>query len=274
MPTSVTDQETNREFTKYLQCHLFGLVAFVDRPNQYEHFPMASGVVIETEGLYVLLTVAHYLEDVKRWKDEGRLNALFLLVHHHSGICTPIPLDLNENPESFCDKIDIGFVLLSPEIIAAIVKHGGIVTRRDTLCVSPTSLTNFYLVGHASAYSKVIRETIATSEEGSREIAWNLITPGDRAIVISKIQFEGNGADPATFRFAFIKGFDDYSGASGGPIFGYTSGSLIGEYSLFGIQSRQIRAATRERKPTHLIATSAAVAIYAIDEYLRKLALS
>jgi hypothetical protein len=41
--------KVNDEFMRYLQVRLFGLVAFVDQANENEHFPMASGVLVETE---------------------------------------------------------------------------------------------------------------------------------------------------------------------------------------------------------------------------------
>ncbi len=246
MRNGLTDQEHNREFTKFLQVHLFGLLAFIDRPNHNEHFPMASGVVIESEVGYVLLTVAHYLEDLRRWKEQERLNALFLLVHHESGICNPIPLNLEDTPASFSDLLDVGFMALNDAVVAEIRKGGGIATRRDTLSMSPQSMKSFYLVGHASAYCKIVRETIATSREDSMETAWKLVRPGDMAVAISKLQFDGNGSDPGTFRF-------------------------IRDHSLFAIQSKQIRGATSNQKPTHLIATSAAVAIHVIDDYLQKI---
>jgi hypothetical protein len=269
MPPGLTDEELNRGFTKYLQVRLLGLLALVDRPKQDEHFPMASGVVIETEGFYVLLTAAHYLRDAMRWKEEKRLSALFLLVHHESGICNPISLDPDEIFTSFCDVLDIGFLVLDDAIVADISKHGGFATRRDTLSMSPQAMKNFYLIGHASAYCQIIRETIATGQEGSNSIAWNLVRPGHLAVAISKLQFDGTGSDPGTFRFALINGFNDYSGASGGPIFGYSEGALIQDYSLVAIQSKQIRGAGRGQKPTHLVAASAAVAIHMVDEYLR-----
>jgi hypothetical protein len=77
--------------------------------------------------------------------------------------------------------------------------------------------------------------------------------------------------DPGTYRFALVKGFDDYSGTSGAPIFGYAPGSLIRDYSLVAIQSKQVFAATAEQKPTHLIATSAAMAIRLMDERIRQM---
>jgi hypothetical protein len=267
MSNDATQEEVNREFKRYLQVRLFGLLAFVARPNDDEHFPMCSGVVIEAKGAYVLLTVAHYLADLKRWKEQGRLTALFLMVHHDSGLCNPIPLNLDENLAFICDRLDIGFVGLNDDVLAEIAKHGGKVTRRDTLSVSPENMKSFYLVGLAAAYSQVVCETIATAQDGPVDVAWKLARPGDLAAVISKIRFDGTGSGPGTFRFALIQGFDDYSGASGGPIFGYTAGALIRDYSYFAIQSKQVRGAIGDQ-PTHLIATSAALAIKVIDEYL------
>ncbi len=185
MPNEPTEQERNREFTKYLQARLFGLMAFIDRPREHERFPMASGVVIETAGYYALLTVAHYLQDVQRWKHEGRLKGLVLLVHHESGICNPIQLDLEENFASFCNVLDVGFIVLNDNIVAEISKRGGLATRRDTLSMSPETMHRFFLVGHAAAYSKLVRETIATGYEGTNSVAWQLLRPGDVAIAIS-----------------------------------------------------------------------------------------
>ena len=88
-------QATNAQFMDYLRARMFGLVAFVDRPGADEVFPMASGVIIESEGQHVLLTAAHFLRDVTRWKKQERLSALLLLIHHESGLCNPILLNLD-----------------------------------------------------------------------------------------------------------------------------------------------------------------------------------
>jgi hypothetical protein len=48
MPDAI--QASNGHFVDYLRPHMFGLVAFVERPKESEVFPMASGVVIESEG--------------------------------------------------------------------------------------------------------------------------------------------------------------------------------------------------------------------------------
>jgi hypothetical protein len=87
-------QGTNAQFMDYLRVRMFGLVAFVDRPSSEELYTMASGAIIESEGVYVLLTAAHFLQDVNRWKENNQLKALLLMVNHESGLCHPISLDL------------------------------------------------------------------------------------------------------------------------------------------------------------------------------------
>src|SRR5690349_1677854 len=106
------DAATNMQFMDFLRTRMFGLVAFVERPSENEVFPMASGVIVESEGQYVLLTAAHFLRDVNRWKEEKRLSALLLMVHHESGLCKAVSLDLDKNFGSFSEDFDFGFVLL------------------------------------------------------------------------------------------------------------------------------------------------------------------
>src|SRR5438876_3427274 len=110
-------KDTNAQFMDYLRPRMFGLVAFVEQPGSDEVFPMASGVVIESEGLHVLLTAAHFLRAVKRWKEQKRLSSLHVMVHHQSGLCNPILLDLDKNFASFCKDLDFGFVLLDPDLV-------------------------------------------------------------------------------------------------------------------------------------------------------------
>src|SRR6266568_1260825 len=94
-------QGSNAQFSNFLRQRMFGLVAFVDQPDSDELFPMASGVIIESEGFYVLLTAAHFLRDVNRWKKQKRLNGLVIIVHHETGLCNPVSLDLEKNFASF-----------------------------------------------------------------------------------------------------------------------------------------------------------------------------
>jgi hypothetical protein len=269
MPDAI--QATNAQFMDFLRTRMFGLAAFVDRPGSDEVFPMASSVIIESEGQYVLLTAAHFLRDINRWKEQNRLIALLLMVHHESGLLTPVLLDLDKNFGSFSEDFDCGFVLLDPDVVAEIAKRGGHLTRRDNLAGWPGELKSFFLVGHASAYCKLRREVIATPDQGPERVEWSITTPSDLAVVMSRVQFEGNGADRGTYRFDLVNGYDDYRGTSGGPIFGYAQGALVRDYVLVGIQSEQIRSATGEQKPTHLIATSAAVTVHLVDERIRKM---
>jgi hypothetical protein len=264
----------HEEFERYLRVRLFGLVAVVDRPSASENFPIASGIIIETEGAFVLLTAAHYLADVARWKEQGRLHQLSLIVHHESGICAAIPLEMDRTFCTFCNGIDFGFVLLDADVLAGVEKHGGKVIRRDNLNTPPEAIKSFFLVGHASAHCPMSTEIIATSQEGSTQIAWRLTKPSGFAVAISRLLFDGGGTEPGTLRFVPVKGFGDYSGTSGGPIIGYTEGALIRDYCLVGIQSRQILAGTKEQKPIHLIATSAVLVVHLVDERLRELSTS
>jgi hypothetical protein len=270
MSDGLTDQERNNAFTQYLRMRLFGLVASVERPSANEVFPMASGVIVNINGYYVLLTAAHFLRDVKRWRDEGRLRTLVLMVNHTALLCTPVALDLEENPTWLSEVVDVGFVILTPAVVAELAKFGGVAVSRGALELPPTQPIRFFLVGHASAYCKVLQETIATQQQGTKTIRWTIARPGDLAVAISRIELEGKGKDPGTLRFALLKGFDDYSGTSGGPIFGYAEGARFRDYCLVAIQSKQILSASRDPRPTHLIATSASLAVRMFGHYLGK----
>ena len=88
MPDAAAVQATIAQFMDYLRTRMFGLVAFVDRPGPDEVFPIASGVIIESEGQYVLLTAAHFLRDMNRWKEQERLNdSRYHRIEGYDGIC-------------------------------------------------------------------------------------------------------------------------------------------------------------------------------------------
>jgi hypothetical protein len=148
-------------------------------------------------------------------------------------------------------------------------KRGGHLTRRDNFTGGSGDLVNFFVIGHASAYCKLRREVIATQDQGPARVEWTITRPGDLTVVISRVLFEGEGANRGTYRFALVNGYDDYRGTSGGPIFGYTRGALVRDYVLVGIQSMQIRVG--EQKPTHLIATVATLAVHLVDDRIRKM---
>jgi hypothetical protein len=269
------DEAKQREafdvFARFMQVHLFGLVAVIDRPSEGERFPIASGFITEIEGLCVLITVAHYLEDVKRWRDEKRLMGLFLLVHNEARICTPISINLDVVLGSFCNDFDVGFLILDDATVLDINKNGGAPMNVGSPNAKPEDFESFYLVGHASAYCKLETQTIATSQEANKRTDWKLSRPSDIASLVSKLEFERMGDKRGTFRFSLVQGYDDYSGSSGGPIIAYKTGAKVIDYCLFGIQSKQVLSATSQQKPTHVIATSAALGIGVIELYIREL---
>src|SRR5262249_7010144 len=129
MATVLTQEEHNENFMKYLRVRLFGLIASVERPGPKEVFPMASAVLIETEKFYALVTAAHFLQDVKRWREQNRLNGLVLIVQHESGLCNPISLDLEQAVVGISEYVDIGFMVLPLDVVAEIQKRGGRLTR-------------------------------------------------------------------------------------------------------------------------------------------------
>jgi|GEM_PF-6066917 len=271
MSDGLTDQERKDKFTQYLRKRVFGLVAFLEKPNAHTHFPMASGIVVEIEGYGVLLTAGHFLKDVERWHVEGRLNGLCAIVTHELAFWRVIELKLDENELIYNKEIDIGFLLLSPGVIEEIIKYGGQPIKEEALQAPEAEVDRFFLVGLASVYCKIVQETIATQRQGDEIVEWKISRPGALSLAVSRIELEGEGHDPETLLFALVNGVKDYSGMSGGPVFGYSAGARIPEYSLIGIQSEQVLSATSERKPTHVIATSADVAVAAIRHYLRKL---
>lgn len=74
MSDDISDQDRDTKFKQFLRVRLFGLVAAVDPPRGAdETYPMASGVIIDAQGVFVLVTVAHYLKDVIKWEQSGRL---------------------------------------------------------------------------------------------------------------------------------------------------------------------------------------------------------
>jgi hypothetical protein len=249
---------------------MFGLMASVDRPESKELFPMASGFVIQSEGLYVLVTAGHFLQQVERWKEQNRLSKLLLIVHHKSELCFPIQLDLDKNPSAFCEGYDFGLVVLDGDVVAEIAKRGGSLTRRDNLVEYSAEPTVFFVVGLAAAYCKVGKKIIATQDRRSERVEWTVPRLSDVAVVTSRLELDGYGPDRGTFQFAIVSAYDDYSGTSGGPIFGFAEGTPARDYVLAGIQSKQILSPTREQRPTHLIAVSAALAIHVIDGSMRR----
>jgi hypothetical protein len=270
MASDPTPEERMDAFKRYLGERLFGLVADVGEPNDEEHYPQASGVVMVMQGFLVLVTVAHYLKDVMRWKEVGRLKRLSLLVNHESGVSAGIELDLDALLLDTNERADVGFVLLPTDMMERIRKIGGKITLQDQIDTPSPEITRYYLIGQAVAYTKIRQEVIATDAENK----WVLNHIGPSPIAISSLHFLGEGDSDFTYRFAPHQGLASYSGCSGGPIFGFSEGSQIREYRLIGVQSKQILDGTRERKPKELVATSAVFAFGSIDYYLEELSRS
>jgi hypothetical protein len=264
MSNEPTMEQREKAFTKYLQERLFGLVAVVEKPSPDEQFPHASGVVLDIQGFFLLVTVAHFLDDVIRWKEEGRLLQLSLVVHHETGYSSAIELDLNKILPCPHKSVDVGFMLLPKEVVAKIDKYGGKATKKEHVDLPSDQYPRYYLVGQAAAYTKVRQETIASDGQSK----WVLNHVSGTPVVISSLRFLGDGDSEHTYRFAPHQGILSYSGCSGGPIFGYSDGSKIMDYSFVGIQSKQILDATPEQKPKELIASSAMFAVLSMDSYL------
>jgi hypothetical protein len=267
----VSPLEREKRFQQFLRVRLFGLVAGIDNPrNERETFPMASGIVIEARGLLVFVTAAHYVLDVTEWRSSGRLNELALIIHHESGLCAAVPLDLSKTEIYFNRYIDVGFFMLDHDVIERIIKHGGKVVHQSNAIGKDVVPDRCFLVGHASAHSKVSRDKIASSVQGSIESKWELLRLSDLAVVFVSVELMGSGDSPCTFKFKPKQTIDNYSGTSGGPIFGYNNGATFNDYRLFGIQSKQILAATSDQKPKYLIATSAKIG-YPSNDIIDKL---
>jgi hypothetical protein len=255
-----------QEFKRFFRAHLVGLVSVVERPNQYEHFPMASGVVINFYGQAVLVTAGHYLDDLQKWEGEGRLSQLAVVVSNESGLSGSITLDIEKNPRFRNKTLDIGFIVLDPNAVEEIGRCGGKAMRAESATTSVADLDQFILIGLASAHAEIATQTIARDEQSE----WQITKLRSFAMVTAAIQLEGQGNTPAILRFTPRNELKDYSGTSGGPIVGYVRGSLIRDFRLVAFQSMQILEATSEQKPAVLITTSAAVALLTIDSFLRE----
>jgi hypothetical protein len=228
---------------------------------------MASGVIIAHENEFMFMTAAHFMEDVKRWRDEGRLLKLSLLVHHEAGVSKGIAFELSKNPGSFCNKLDFGFVLLDHELVHKIGKAGGKALTRDNIGATPEQLDGFLLVGMVSSHCKLTNHTIARTED----CEWQMTRLTEFAAAVSRLQFDGSGPDPGTYQFVPVGGpVTDFSGTSGGPVFGYKLGTAVRDICLVAFQSKQITSGS-VAKPVRLIATSAPIAIYVVAEYIKEL---
>ena len=159
-----------------------------------------------------------------------------------------VDLKREETPIYFNKSFDIGFVVLNPAVVAEIGRRGGAAMRRDAFGICSDDVENFYLLGYSAAHSKVVKETIAKSEDGSTTTEWQLLGLGSVACMVSSLRYDGQGDEPGTLRFALIDGFDDYKWDERWPHIWVCKRCPGPEYSIVAIQSKQILAATRETK--------------------------
>jgi hypothetical protein len=254
------------EFKRFFLPYLIGLVSVVERPSQNENFPMASGVVINFHGQAVLVTAGHYLDDLQKWESEGRLSQLSVVISHESGLSGSIALDITKNPRFRNRTLDIGFLVLDPNLVEEIDRRGGKAMRAESAATSVADLDQFILMGLASAHAEIATEAIAQDQESE----WQITKLRSFAMAFALVYLEGPGDAPAMLRFTPKNNLKDYSGTSGGLIVGYVRGSLIRDFRLVAFQSMQILEATSEQKPSVLITTSAAAALLTIDSFLRE----
>lgn len=250
-----------REFQEYLTERLSGLVATVDSPSRFE---ICSGMVVCVDDSMVLLTVAHFLKSVESWNTHGRLADLVLTVHDGLEGVRYVKLNLEDVELRWDDHVDVGCLVLNNEVAEKFCQFGGKIVMLSQVAQAGDTHDQFILVGHPSSKCPIRREIIATDAERQ----WQLEQSSGVAVVTSPLQFVGQGEESDKLRFAPRSGLDDYSGASGGPVFGYKDGAPMKEYSLVGIQSKQILAATADQKPKELIAVSGAAATSALTKLL------
>jgi len=161
--------------------------------------------------------------------------------------------------------LDLGFLVLSQNVISEVVKHGGKAVKASAV-LSDAVPDMCLLVGHAARHACVTTDTIARDDDAGQEWLRRRLT--GLPVTFSRLRCDGAAEAPHTLRFTPLAGIDDYCGTSGGPIFGYKRGCPINEYSLFAIQSTQVREATREQKVKFLIGTSGKFAVEAIHAFL------
>lgn len=253
-------ENLGKKFTDYFQHAVFGLTARVDDPKPEERLPIASAILVIISDCPILLTAAHFMKDVKRWHEEKRLRKLSLFLLANTGQVEFIEIDLFGQ---FLKLADFGFYVLSENVIAQLQKKGGKAISIEKVD-DPHEMHALIIFGNASAYTKFSRETIAKSETQE----WELFHAAYFAMILSALRYEGDGPDPLTYKFAILDPHDDYSGMSGGPIFGYKKGSQIRDYSLVALQSSQIRV--EGQKPTHLIGVAAPAIIPLIEAFIEE----
>jgi hypothetical protein len=198
---------------------LTGLVSVVREPKSGELYPICSGVVIFLRNYPVLLTVAHYLNDVLKWKKEDRLDQLALLVHANQDQTIPVILEFQPQFVLVSKHLDIGCLILSREELRRFCVAGGVVLDAAIFADEEGSPETCILAGHSSAKSKTCQEVIAIDEKAQQEWRLSKLTVIPAAFV--RVMGFNIGDAAGTLRYIPARtSLSTYAGTSGGPVFG------------------------------------------------------
>lgn len=260
-----TDPDTKKDRLRdHMLPRFAGLVSVVKDQRDDEVYPLCSGVLLILQDYPVLLTVAHYLKDVLKWSNQGRLDQLALIVHRDSSGSTPVILNLQPDSVVISDNYDIGCLILSREELKAVRDRGGVLLDAGMLAGANDIPETCVLAGHSSALSRTRQEAIATDEDARLE--WQMITLTDITVALVNVAGFDGGAATGTLRYAPVKqNFNTYEGMSGGPVFGFSRGAENVEIRISAIQSKQI---TKGGTPISLIGTRGDVAVLEVERLL------
>ena len=215
----------------------------------------------------MLLTVAHYLKDVLKWKKQGRLDQLALLLHPNEYGAKPVILDLQPRRILTSDDYDIGCLILSREELRKSHDGGCVVLDAGLFSQANDISETCILAGHSSALSRSRQEVIATNEDARLE--WQMITLTNVAVALVRVADFVSGDATGTLRYTPVKhNLRTYEGMSGGPVFGFSRGTENLEIRVLAIQSKQI---TKGDIPTSLIGTRGDVAVQEVERMLDEL---
>lgn len=263
-----TDPDADKDrLTDYMIPRFTGLVSVVKDQRDDEVYPLCSGVLLILQDYPVLLTVAHYLKDVLKWSNQGRLDQLALIVHRDSSGSTPVILDFQPEFVVISDSYDIGCLILSPKELKEVRDRGGAVLDAGMLAGANDIPEMCILAGHSSALSRTRQEVIATDKDANQE--WKMITLTNITVALVQVADFEDGDATGTLRYSPVnQNLDTYEGTSGGPVFGFRQGAQNVEIRILAIQSKQI---TKGGRPTSLIGTRGDVAVLEAERLIGEL---
>jgi hypothetical protein len=257
----------NDQLSNYMLPRFTGLVSVVKDHRGDEVYPICSGVILILRNHPVLVTVAHYLKDVLKWKKQGRLDQLGLLVHPNAHGTTPVILELQPQYVLISDDYDIGCLILSREEFRKSNDGGGVVLDAALFSEKSDIPEMCILAGHSSALSRTRQEVIATDEDAC--LAWQMITLTNVTVALVRVAGFESGDVTGTLRYVPVnQNLRTYEGMSGGPVFGFGRGTQKVEIRILAIQSKQI---TKGEILTSLIGTRGDIAVQEVERMLDEL---